>query len=365
MKAVIEYMKKTITVLLAALMIAAMVSCSDEIFIPDMSGREAKNREETTTGTNAGDPGQNEITGKPKDPSDEPDDPDETIAEPEDPEDPEESDEGPEDPTDETTEYPDNPTDDSEETTSKPKNPKGEKEETTTKPKNPKDDPEETTAKPKNPKDDPEETTVKPKNPKDDPEETTAKPKDEPAGTDGDDLIGKNSGLTYQNKYFNNKIILSDGWALMTDAEIRAANEQILGKSPKNYTEALKNADYFYDMEAVSSNGQFNISIVIQNLNDVPADQMPTEKEIISNTIDMMKKTYEESGYTNVVCKSKKITFCGKTHDGLALSAMAGDTAFYLEEIINIKGNYYESVTVACFAVDASDQVFSMFSKIK
>ena len=169
------------------------------------------------------------------------------------------------------------------------------------------------------------------------------------------------NGNTYENKFFGIKCVVDESWRFYTSEEIAELNKISLSNLEEDFVEIYKNRDTFIDMYAGEKGGYDNVNLSVNKLTDEEVETFESV-EIIENTIDVLKETFENMGYRNCNFEIQKVTVDGKTYDSYFCTADIGEKKFYQKQFSLIRRGYCVSITVTSYVNNICDKLLNQWT---
>ena len=167
---------------------------------------------------------------------------------------------------------------------------------------------------------------------------------------------------TWQNAFAGIKCQLGDEWTLLSEEEIKANNEKALSAMGQDYAKAIKNASVFTDMMAKHENGKDTMSITFEKLNTLTKKM--SEEKYAEASKDSTKGALQSMGMSNVQVSIGTMTFAGKTHSCLDITASYYGQKVYEKLAIVKCGNYMVLFTACTWETNNCQAVLDNFKAV-
>ena len=174
--------------------------------------------------------------------------------------------------------------------------------------------------------------------------------------------VGNNSGNTYINEFIGIRCTLDENWVLMTNEEIRAQNESILGMVGGDYEEMISFASSLYDMMAINVNEMDTVAVTLEMYNASTA--LMSEEQIIAASKDMTVATLESMGFEIEAADVVTVQFAGAEHAALMITGNLLGTPIYECAVVIKRGDFYALIAACTWVEDGCMDVLNMFQPI-
>lgn len=157
---------------------------------------------------------------------------------------------------------------------------------------------------------------------------------------------------TYISEFFGVKVVLDKDWTGYNNQQMAQLNG-ITDFSDKNLLQALKDKGTVFDLYAVMSGNLTgtNLNITVQDLRSTNSLKF-TEETYIDNSIETIKKGYEDRGATVEQVRKENLNFAGKDRFCSHYKILQNDAVVYLIQVAVKKGDYMATITIS----SSSDQ---------
>lgn len=178
--------------------------------------------------------------------------------------------------------------------------------------------------------------------------------------------VGVSEADTYTNEFFDMKFELPDGFSFQ-DADYLAKLNASVGEAldDKAVTEALESGAAFFDMAAVSENGD-NVTVVIEYAGSPEAAAIDAAA-YLAYTKEQLGPQLEKNGTTVKNAELGKFTngTTGDEFDALKLELEVSGTPLYEELIVVKEGNYFMTVTATSSDEARLDAMLESLTRLK
>ncbi len=167
--------------------------------------------------------------------------------------------------------------------------------------------------------------------------------------------LGKISGSTYENTYTGISVEIGDGWTFFADSDINGDSFD------RNDPAAASQLAQFYDMYAVSDNGQDNLSIIYTR---------PSESEMASLDIaEFAEQAFQAAlsqleafGFECVEYETGMLNIGGSKLNGSAWVMQYSTMYIYQAQCYRVVGDHIIAITISAFSEDAFYDMISWFT---
>lgn len=173
---------------------------------------------------------------------------------------------------------------------------------------------------------------------------------------------GTVTGTRYENTFAGIYCEMGSDWKFMSEEEIRKNNEQTMDLVGKDYKDALKDADNVMDMMATHTNGTDTVSVAFEKLSAL--NKGMSEEKYAEAAKENMKGALTSMGMQNVTLEIGTMTFAGKTHTAINVSAQYSGVAVYEKCAIVKCGRYIVVVTACTWKSNTCQSVLNKFKAL-
>jgi len=190
--------------------------------------------------------------------------------------------------------------------------------------------------------------------------------KDDTADDEAKFELGNASGSKYENKFIGIGCNIPEGWRFYSDEEIAELNGLVLENGTEELVELLQQSDYFYDMYAVNEASTLSsINVTLEKVGTALVTK-ETLKQTAQASLDMVKETYKNVGYTDM--------------EGSVGEISVGDIEFVCFELVSnfqdqfkihqislmtYKGGYAASIALCADSEEALDDLLKNLYVLK
>lgn len=154
-----------------------------------------------------------------------------------------------------------------------------------------------------------------------------------------DPVAGSISRNTYENKVYNIKFTLSDGYRFATEEEIKSLNTSIgdidIFKNNKAAKKALDDGASITAAYAIDNTKGRNVTVTLKKIGSAN-----TEEAILEAEKETVVKDFEGQGLTGVTAEVEKVTFLGEEHPSLKISGTFNGAKLNRRILCLVKDNY-------------------------
>lgn len=172
--------------------------------------------------------------------------------------------------------------------------------------------------------------------------------------------LGTVKGQVYENAFLGLGCRVPADWVYYTEEEIKQLNGQMLDAVGDELAQMMENADTIYTMHAVQGDGFRNMNMVLQNMGLRNVNVVAS----LQASLDASRQALENIGCQNVDIRVTKVSFLGKTVDGLVTQAEVNGVKMYQRSACFMSGKYMVSVTATCYSEDTTQSMLNMFYKL-
>lgn len=172
--------------------------------------------------------------------------------------------------------------------------------------------------------------------------------------------LGTVKGQVYENTFLGLGCRVPADWVYYTEEEIKQLNGQMLDAVGDELAQLMENADTIYTMHTVQSDGFRNMNMVLQNMGLRNVNVAAS----LQASLDASRQALENIGCQNVDIRVTKVSFLGKTVDGLVTQAEVNGVKMYQRAACFMSGKYMVSVTATCYSEDTTQGMLNMFYKL-
>lgn len=168
--------------------------------------------------------------------------------------------------------------------------------------------------------------------------------------------LGDTKTDKWENAALGLGFALPEGWSFSSKEELDEANKgtlDMLGDS--ELTEAIKDAQLYYDMKAIDQNGN-NISVLFEKMS-VPM----TEENYAKASISSNKAVFEQLGATNAKVEEKTFTVGTKTFKGLLSTYTYQNIDFECAQLLVSVETHMAVVSITALTEDVEDIIGNLY----
>lgn len=172
--------------------------------------------------------------------------------------------------------------------------------------------------------------------------------------------LGVTEGSTYENKYLGLGLKIPDGWSFYDDEKIAELNGIVTEHMDEDMVDAMKEAEYFYDLYAVSADEQESVNIIFEKSTISQIATLDLE-EYAETVVEGVEETYASMGFTVLEKDIDEIEIDGKDYTAYFLkSDMQGRTVYQAGFSVK-KTNYIVSIAMAATSEDGLKELVDAF----
>lgn len=172
--------------------------------------------------------------------------------------------------------------------------------------------------------------------------------------------LGTVKGQVYENTFLGLGCRVPADWIYYTEEEIKQLNGQVLDAVGDELAQMMENADTIYTMHTVQGDGFRNMNMVLQNTGLRNVNVVAS----LQASLDATRQGLEDIGCQNVDIRVTKVSFLGKTVDGLVTQAEVNGVKMYQRGACFMSGKYMVSVTATSYSADTTQSMLNMFYKL-
>ncbi len=178
-----------------------------------------------------------------------------------------------------------------------------------------------------------------------------------PLGT----LTETETGTRYENRYLGIGVTLDSDWTVATEEDmaqiIGAAQSMFEGGS---YEELVKNAQMFYDLYALRSDGtSMNL-----NFSDLGGAKIPDLDAYMERMLPYLQKMMESSQMENVTVELNRVQFIGSERGGILMQADSPNGHYYAQQFYFLANGRIAVLTLGTFGENTTGEIAAMFEAL-
>lgn len=172
--------------------------------------------------------------------------------------------------------------------------------------------------------------------------------------------LGVTEGSVYENKYLGLGFKIPDGWSFYDDEKIAEISGITTEYMDDDLVEQMKNAEYFYDLYAVSADQQESVNVIFEKGTVAQIASLDLE-EYAETVADGVEETYGTMGFTVVDSDIDEIKIDGKKHTAYFLKTDMNGKMVYQVGFTVKKTNYIVSIAITATSEDGLKDLVEAF----
>lgn len=184
--------------------------------------------------------------------------------------------------------------------------------------------------------------------------------KEEEEDDDSELELGKTKGSKYENEFIGLGVKIPSDWTFYDEEKIAEINGITQDYMDEELVEAVKQADYFYDMYAATEDSSQSINVMFEKGSKAQIKDADLE-QIAETTIESVKKTYENYGFEECNGEVTEIKIDGKKFTGFTMISTINGKEIHQAGFLIKKGEYIASINITAASEDKLEELLDAF----